>query len=122
MVSQATLRSGRTSLRLYFADGSPQLLGPFEAVDLDEVVATEDLLRLGERPVGHDRLAASYTDGGGCLDALQRLARHHLARADDALGELEPLAHVGLLGFVAVELRDAGLAVDQQHVLHRFLL
>ena len=50
-------------------DLAGQLDGPVEILDVDEVVAAEDFLRLGERAVGRGDAAVAHPHGGGRVDA-----------------------------------------------------
>src|SRR5207248_4686451 len=59
-----------------------QLGGPVEVGDVDDVVAAEDLLRLGERAVGGEDLAVADPHRGRRLDALERVAGHVLLGVD----------------------------------------
>src|SRR6266545_2893906 len=87
-----------------------------EVLAVDQVVAAELLLGLGEGPVGGERLAAADLHGGRGAGRLERLAALHQAAVDDVLGELV----VGLVLGRALGLGEAGLlvAVDQQRVFH----
>jgi len=85
---------------------------------VDQVIAAEDLLRLGERPVGDLHLTAALAERGCGLDALESVA------ADEQPGVLEllrvrlpALVHLGRLpGRTAV-----GRRVDQHQVVgHRW--
>src|SRR4051812_24487223 len=95
-----------------------QLDRGIEVVGLEEVVPAENLLRLGERPVRNQRLPVLTADSGRGLDALQTTA------ADDALvvAQSHVLACQRFAVLVAETVIGAGRLVDQQCVLHNFLL
>src|SRR4051794_20077706 len=101
-------------------DPSRQLDRGVEVVGLVDVVAAELLLRLGERAVGGERAPVLDAYGRG------RRGRLELVAVDHAGGVVD--RHVllvdGLL-LVLGELRPGALvagSLDQQDVLHRFLL
>src|SRR5262249_32269372 len=89
-----------------------------ERLCLDQVVAAELLLRLGERPVGDDLLAVADADG----DALRRRLELVATNVRTALLELRQKRAVLLVqrGLVLVGQGPVRLlvAVDQQQVLH----
>src|SRR6266542_3789569 len=73
-----------------------------EVLGLDEAIAGQLLLRLGERTVRHDRLAVLHPHGGGGAGRLQRFT---------TLVEGAPFLHGHLVPPLLV-------LVDQQHVAH----
>src|SRR5258706_4220405 len=83
-----------------------------QVLRLDEVEADEDLLGLGERPVGHRDLAAAHPHRGGARHRLQRLRGEAVAALADRLVVLE-----------AIRDRHGGdgllLAVDEAEVFHQ---
>ena len=112
---------GRTSMALCFALGI--LAGPgdggVEVGDVDDVVAGQVLLGLGERPVARERLATADPHGRRGLVAVQRVAREHRTGGDELLGVRAVSLALG------IGLRRAAFGcrlrvdVDEQHVLHR---
>ena len=82
--------TGRTSMRDELAaragDLGRQLEGAVEIGHVDDVVAAERLLGLGERPVGGEALPVLHLDGRRGLGALQRVAGDELLAVDDASG------------------------------------
>src|SRR5207237_9512486 len=86
---------------------------------LDEVIATELLLGLRERPVGGEGLAVAHADGGRGRGALQPLAAEEVAAPLDRFGEgaelLQERAHLLLRALRPLRL----VAVDQQDIFHR---
>src|SRR2546422_144313 len=97
------------------------LNGLVEISGLDQVVAAELFLGLGEGPVGRRELAISYADRGGGLGRLQPVRPDVVTALLDVIGELHvlthPLVRVGLR-----PLRPLGLVrVDQAQVLHSSL-
>ena len=93
-----------------------------ERVGVDQVVAAELLLRLGERAVGGECLVVLHADGGRRLRRLQRVAGDHRAAVLEVLRERHVrLVDLALL-LLAERLPAVLLAVDQQHVLHVVLL
>src|SRR5436190_1906892 len=60
---------------------------------LQQVVAAEDLARLGERAVGDQLLAVALPNRGRGLRRLERVAGHEYAGLLEALGVAEVLAH-----------------------------
>src|SRR6202034_1303786 len=109
------------SRHLYAADRRRTELGDLEGVieiaGLDQVVAAERLLGLGERPVGHDVV----TDGGGGARRLQRVAAQHLAALLADLLREPPVRLPGRLPDFRPAFRVAALAlIDKDQVLgHR---
>src|SRR5438876_559840 len=92
--------------------------GLVEVLRLHDEVATELLLRLGERAVRRDRLTVLAPHGGRRAGRLQRIARQEGTLLTDVVDELAVLlvdgaplrlGHLGHLGL---------LVVDQQHVAH----
>src|SRR4051794_26239082 len=80
--------------------GAGDLLRPLErAVEigrLDHEVAREQLLRLGERPVGDLRLAVAHPDGRRRVGPLEAVVRDEGAGRVEVLRELRPLRTLGL--------------------------
>ena len=116
--------TGRTSMRpnSRLGESRRDLDGARLALDVDEVEAGEQLLRLGERAVARDRAAVGVGDALGERDVGERLTRDELA----ARGELVADALVVgvalglLLGAEALPHRTRlGVAVDLDEVLHR---
>src|SRR5579859_1204656 len=92
-----------------------------EAAGLDHVEAADRLLRVRERPVGDERLAAADTDGSGSL------RRRHLVADDPRVPRLEIVQPGEALGLLrprrlVVGVHPLGVPADQQQVLHRWLL
>src|SRR5207245_11611656 len=89
-----------------------------EVLCIDQVVAAEVLLRLGERPVGHHPLPLPQPHRGRGGDRLERVAGPVVPALHDRLGELPVLREdpLALGSGEPGELR--GVLVNQQHVLH----
>src|SRR3954451_20073193 len=79
---------------------------------VDEVEAADHFLRLGERPVGHERLAAADRDPLRCRGGLEPTADQTRAALLDLR---EPLQH---LLWLDAEL-GVLLGLDQEQELHR---
>src|SRR6266540_4855087 len=89
-----------------------------EVLGLDEAIAGQLLLRLGERTVRHDRLAVLHPHGGGGAGRLQRFTTLVEAARPEGLAELDGLLEDGapfLHGHLVPPLL---VLVDQQHVAH----
>src|SRR5262249_35034755 len=105
-------RSGKTGC---------EVEGLVEVVRLDEEEAAEDLLRVGERAIGGERLPVLDADGGRALRRVQ------LPVGGDAglfreREELAPNRLLLLVGQPPELLGGTVSCVDQQCVPHRFLL
>src|SRR5262249_7590083 len=89
---------------------------------VDQVVAAELLLRLGERAVGDERLTVPHADGRRRPGRLQRIARDHVSALLDRLGESHVGGHDLVLLVLGCALPAVLVAVDQTQVLHDVLL
>src|SRR4029079_19075017 len=85
---------------------------------LDQVIAPELLLRLGERPVGRRHAAVPHADGGCVLDRLQVVAAEIVAALSHAFGEGEILAHQALELGLRHLLELLLFVVNEAQILH----
>ena len=92
--------------------------GGVEVGDVDDDVAEERLLRLGERAVGHERLVVADADGGGGRLGVEAVGGDQRAGPAELAHELAPLRHLGVELGGALGRAGVGSVAEQQHVLH----
>src|SRR4029079_5003595 len=89
-----------------------------ERRDVDEVVAAELLLRLGEWPVGGELLTVADTDGRGGRRRLKRIAGHEHALVLQLLRESAVLGEHLVALLIGHRPAPLLVAVDEKHVIH----
>src|SRR5262249_58087009 len=85
---------------------------------LDEVIAAELLLRLCERPVGHQLLAFAHPHGGRGRGGVEGRPGDVVLALLNRGGEREVLADDRLPLFLTQALPGRLVVVDEKHVLH----
>src|SRR6266508_5191660 len=89
---------------------------------IDQIVAAELLLGLGEGAIDDDRAAIGESYGGRRRDRLERLAGEVLAGLLQVGGVLPPGVHLSGLGFGGFGRCGLLVPIDQQQVAHGFSL
>src|SRR5580692_11327188 len=89
---------------------------------VEDIVAGELLLGLGEGSVDRQDLAVFHADGGSGVGSPERIYRHEHAALSSLVDHREMILP-NLLGFLGLHGTEvAFLGVDQHHVAHRSLL
>src|SRR5437867_4091859 len=95
------------------------LNGVVQIPRLDQVVATELFLRLGERAIGGRDFSVARAHRGGGLGGLKLIRPHEFAALLDALSKCSVLSHVLVLHVLGEFLPLRLVVVNQAKVLHR---